>query len=71
MKTKASVNTPKDVRKKLDRIGKPISAWARENGYTPSLVYEVLRGRACKHGKSHEIAVLLGMKDGEIERRAA
>lgn len=72
MKTKSSVNTTNDVRKRFNRIGKPVTEWARENGFKPNLVYEILQGRIlCKRGKSHRIAVLLGLKDGEIERRAA
>lgn len=66
------VKTAEEVRAQFNRIGKPVSAWAREHGYKQNLVYEVLRGAVlCRRGKSHEIAVLLGMKDGEIQRKAA
>ncbi len=72
MKRAHTVKTSNEVRAQFDRIGKPLAVWAREHGYTPTLVYEVLRGRIlCKRGKSHEIAVLLGMKEGEIEHRDA
>ena len=72
MKRPAKVKTTDQVRADFNRIGKPVTAWARENGFKPNLVYEVLRGRIlCKRGKSHEIAVLLGMKEGEIERATA
>lgn len=64
------LRTPEQVRADFYRVGKPISAWAVEHGYKPNLVFEVLGGRIlCKRGKSHEIAVLLGLKEGEIERR--
>jgi gp16 family phage-associated protein len=67
-----AVKSPKVVRAEFNRIGKPITEWARENGFKHNLVYEVLRGRIkCLRGKSHRIAVLLGMKEGEIERRVA
>lgn len=50
------------------RTGRSMSAWARENGFCPALVCEIIRGRRpCHRGKSHKIAVLLGIKDGIIE----
>jgi gp16 family phage-associated protein len=72
MSAKRKVKTAHEVREEFRRSGRTFSAWAREHGYTNSLVFEVLRGRIlAKYGKSHEVAVLLGMKDGTIERRAA
>lgn len=72
MKRSPPVKKPVQVKAEFNRIGKPVTAWAREHGYTPSLVYKILNGDVpCNYGKSHEIAVLLGMKNGEIERRAA
>lgn len=54
------------------RTGTPVSAWARDHGYTPSLVFEILAGRKrCLRGKSHRIAVLLGIKEGEIVEKGA
>ena len=70
MSRQRAVKTTAEVRANFTRVGKPISEWARENGYKENLVYEVLRGRIhCKRGKSHEIAVLLGLKEGEIVGR--
>jgi len=67
MKRNARVKTRAAVREEFNRIGKPVTAWAREHGYKPNLVYEILGGRIhCNRGKSHEIAVLLGIKEGEI-----
>lgn len=72
MKRTIKVKTTGQVRADFNRIGKPVTEWAREHGFKPTLVYEVLRGRIlCKRGKSHEIAVLLGLKDGEIQRTEA
>jgi gp16 family phage-associated protein len=72
MKRRAKVKTTDQVRADFNRIGKPVSTWASEHGFKPNLVYEVLKGRVlCKRGKSHQIAVLLGMKEGEIERATA
>jgi len=71
MKPTRRVKTTKQVRDEFNRTGKSITDWAREHGYKDSLVFEVLRGRKCLRGKSHEIAVLLGLKDGEIRSRRA
>lgn len=61
------VKTGDQVRDDFERTGKSVSAWAREHGFEPSLVFEVLEGRVKgKRGKSHKIAVLLGMKIGEV-----
>ena len=68
--SKRKLKSTDEVRAQLDRIGKPVTVWAREHGYKPNLVYEILKGRIlCKRGLSHEIAVLLGLKEGTIERR--
>jgi gp16 family phage-associated protein len=59
--------TPQQARAEFERKGLSIAGWARDNGFGRSLVYEVLHGRKkCHRGDSHKIAVLLGMKDGEI-----
>lgn len=72
MGTKRKVKTEAQVREEFRRSGRTFTSWAREHGYTQSLVLGVLRGRIfAKYGKSHEVAVLLGLKDGTIERRAA
>ncbi|WP_382323289.1 hypothetical protein ACFJI0_02245 [Hydrogenophaga sp. UC242_53] len=40
-----------------------ISEWAQRHGVPPSLVYSVLSGKTqCTRGRSHEVAVLLGLK---------
>lgn len=61
------LRTHKQARDEFDRKGKSIAEWARENGFSRSLVYEVLAGRKkCKRGQSHKVAVLLRLKAGEI-----
>lgn len=61
------LKTHQEVRAEFNRIGKPVSEWAAENGFHRSLVYAVLSGRKkCNRGDAHKIAVLLGLKDGEI-----
>lgn len=58
----------KAARERFHRSGKSVVAWAKENGFTVNLVYEVLNGkRKCLRGQSHRIAVRLGIKDGVIE----
>lgn len=75
-----SLRTPDDVRAELKRQGVSITAWATANNFSTNLVIEVLAGRKkCTRGQSHNIAVKLGLKEGEIcanpanalERRAA
>lgn len=61
------LRTPKQVRAEFDRKGLSIAGWARDHGVSRSLVYEILAGRKkCKRGQSHKVAVLLGLKRGEI-----
>ena len=51
------------VRQMFTDRGITISAWARQHGFRREDVYAVLNGRLKgKHGKSHEIAVALGLK---------
>lgn len=67
--TSAKPKTPEEARADFDRKGLSIAGWAREHGFSRSLVYEILAGRKrCLRGDSHKIAVLLGMKHGEIVR---
>lgn len=61
------LKTSQEVRAEFDRTGDSISDWAMSRGYSPSLVYRVLRATELpKRGKSHDIAVELGMKRGEV-----
>ena len=61
-----SLRTPKQVRDEFSRCGVSIAEWARANGFSPQLVYRVIHGSNATRGKSHEIAVRLGMKDGDL-----
>lgn len=57
------------VRADFKRKGISIAAWARDHNVSRSLVYAVLSDstpRACAFGMSHRVAVLLGLKDGEL-----
>lgn len=56
-----------EVESRLSRAGISVRRWALKHGFSPSLVRDVIEGkRTCRFGKSHKIAVLLGIKDGEI-----
>ena len=66
------LRTADEVRQWLSYQGITVSQWAREHGFSISLVFEVLAGRKkCRSGRSHNIAVLLGMKHGEITSKPA
>lgn len=64
---KRKLLTPKEAKEALVRRGKSVRAWARENGVSHVVAYKVLDGR-CKglRDDGHKVAVLLGIKDGEI-----
>jgi gp16 family phage-associated protein len=69
MKQMRTLKTVAAVRADFERKGISIAQWARDHNVGRQLVYEILRGsprRQCRRGESHRIAVLLGLKDGEI-----
>ncbi|MDR8406335.1 DNA-binding protein [Acinetobacter baumannii] len=62
------MRTSQEVRSALQKRGLSIADWARQNGFTPELVHQVLNSNKIPvRGKSHQIAVKLGLKDGIIE----
>lgn len=72
MSTPKRVKTRDQVKAEFARAGKTFAGWARANGYPVAIVNELMRGRLKgRRGKTHEIAVLLGLKDGVIEREGA
>lgn len=61
------VRTPDEVRAEFRRRGLTIRSWAHRQGVSEQLVHAVLSGVAKGHyGRSHRIAVALGLKDGVI-----
>jgi len=71
MKTQ-KVRTAQDVRSEFRRKGESVSTWADANGFARSSVNQVLTGRnAASVGVGHKIAVLLGMKEGEIAEKGS
>jgi gp16 family phage-associated protein len=62
------LRTPAEAHAEFERKGISVASWARENGVSRSLVYEILAGRKrCHRGDSHKIAVLLRLKAGELD----
>ncbi|WP_319778327.1 DNA-binding protein [Maridesulfovibrio sp.] len=61
--------TAKEVLEDFARKGISVAAWARSKGYDADLTRAILRKeRAAIRGQSHNIAVELGLKDGEVVR---
>lgn len=57
------VLTPEQVKRQLAQNGITTTEWAAKNGYSKNAVYRVLNGfDKALYGKSHEIAVKLGLK---------
>ncbi|MBS0570122.1 MAG: DNA-binding protein [Proteobacteria bacterium] len=61
------MKTRNEIKQEFALRGLSIGAWARSHGYPTQLVYQILAGRKGLRGKSHEIAVRLGLKHGLIE----
>jgi gp16 family phage-associated protein len=68
-----SIKSREQVRKEFRRKGVSIREWATANDFSPTLVYNILSVNsrlACDYGQSHQIAVRLGLKHGEITQSA-
>lgn len=54
------------IRSTIEESGVSIAEWARANGFSTGLVYQVLEGRRqCVRGQSRKIAIALGLRSGE------
>lgn len=68
------LKTRAEVRQEFASRGWSISGWAKQHGYSPVLVGDILNDnernpkRKCLRGESHNIAVALGLKHGVITR---
>ena len=62
------LKTLAEVRAEFDRKGESIADWARKHNLPPQRVYDVLleRNKGVR-GEAHKAAVLLGIKEGEIQ----
>lgn len=64
--------TRKQVREELKLKGIPLSSIARKHNFNANLLYAILNDddtnpkRKCRFGESHNIAVVLGLKEGEV-----
>lgn len=59
---------PEIVKEEFRHRGLSVSGWAKRNGFSQALVYQVLSGkRAPVRGESYRIAVQLGLVDGREE----
>ncbi|AJF00066.1 DNA-binding protein [Pandoraea apista] len=55
--------TPEQVKKRFENEGKTFAGWAKENGFEYRTVIAVINGvNKGRHGKAHEVAVALGLK---------
>lgn len=62
-----SMKTPSEVKEEFKRKGLSIAGWAKQHQVSTALTQEILNGRRkAIRGESHVIAVLLGIKDGEL-----
>lgn len=60
------------VKTYFEQHGINAANWARERNLAPRHLYDLLNGKtAGTRGESHRAAVLLGLKEGVIEERAA
>lgn len=70
------LKTRAEVREEFASRGWSISGWAKQHGYSPVLVSDILNDneanpkRKCLRGESHNIAVSLKIKQGLISRAA-
>lgn len=61
------MKTIAEVKEDMRRRGETAAAWSRENGVSTDTVRGVLCGRIKgRNGEAHKVAVLLGIKEGEI-----
>jgi len=61
------IKTQEQVKKEFSEAGLSIRQWSIDNGFAPSLVYRVLSVKKIPlRGESHNIAVLLGIKNGRL-----
>lgn len=61
------LRTAEEARSEFKSKGVSITQWAIANKFSPNLVFDVLAGRKNPtRGQTHNIAVKLGLKAGEI-----
>ena len=69
-----ALKTRAQIREEFARRGWSITGWARQHGYSPVMVSDIINDdernpkRKCLRGESHNIAVSLGLKEGVVSR---
>ena len=69
-----ALKTRAQIREEFAQRGWSITGWARQHGYSPVLVSDIINDdernpkRKCLRGESHNIAVDLKLKDGVVSR---
>ncbi len=67
-----TLRTREEVLAEFERKGISIASWAKKHGVHPATANAVLKNRIKPRiGKSHNAAVLLGIKEGELYEDAA
>lgn len=62
------------IRDDFAKRGWSYTGWARQRGYSPNMVIAIANDNEvnprlkCTRGEAHNIAVELGLKDGEVSR---
>ena len=68
------LKTRKQVREAFAQRGLSYSAWAKQHGFSVTLVIAIINdddlspARKCVRGESHNIAVKLGIKAGQVSK---
>lgn len=63
-----NIKTAEEAKAEIKKRGMTISKWAMLHNLPASVVYAVLKGKLQGlYGDGHRAAVLLGMKNGEID----
>lgn len=66
MATQQKPKTAEQVKAEFKAKGLTVTKWAKDNGFEPTSVSQVLNGFAKgNYGKAHDIAVALGIKPRE------
>jgi gp16 family phage-associated protein len=64
-----ALKTLEEVRAEFDRYGISVSSWAANHGIPRNIVNGILQGKLKgKRGHAHNAAVLLGLKEGVVNR---
>ena len=64
-----ALKTLEEARAEFDRCGVSVSSWAVKHGIPRNIASGVLQGRLKgKRGYAHNAAVLLGLKEGVVNR---